>query len=372
MSKRVLIVADKFKGTLSALSAVKSIQKGWKRKRPNDLIELLPMSDGGDGFGEVISQLLGCITVKSKSVNAAGQEVMVDWWWNSEKRIAVVESARVIGLAMLETGKYHPFELDTFGLGIILKTAFEKKPLKTLIGIGGSATNDGGFGMSRAFGWKFLDKQLNEITNWTNLDKLSTIEKPIDKIKCGNVVVAVDVQNLLLGKQGASRIYGPQKGLKPDDIPIAEKALKRLVQIVKKDLKIDFSKTPGSGAAGGLGYGLMTFVCAKPSSGFELFSKLSSLETKIKNSDLVITGEGTIDCSTTMGKGVGEIARLCKKYNVPCLAIAGKVMKSKQIDAQFNLALGLTNITTLENALSDAGYWLEKLAEIAADEFCNA
>ncbi len=372
MSKRVLIVADKFKGTLSALSAAKSIQKGWKRRRPDDSIELLSMSDGGDGFGEVISHLLGCKTVKSKSVNAAGEPVMVDWWWNSEKRIAVVESARVIGLAMLKAGKYHPFNLDTFGLGVVLKTVFQKKPLKTLIGIGGSATNDGGFGMAKALGWKFFDRQSNEITNWINIDELFAIEKPNDKIKFGNVIVAVDVQNLLLGKKGASRIYGPQKGLKPDDILITEKALKRLVQVVKQRLNIDFSKTPGSGAAGGLGYGLMTFISAKPSSGFELFSKLSRLEKKIKKADIVITGEGALDCSTTMGKGVGEIAKLCKKYKVPCIALAGKVIKSKQIDANFNLALGLTDITTLENALSDAGYWLEKLAEKAAEEFCNA
>lgn len=369
LSKRVLIVPDKFKGTLSAVSAAESIKKGWMRVRPDDELELLPMSDGGDGFGEVISRLLDCHTITATSLNAAKNPVKVKWWWNSNKRIAVVESAQVIGLAMLPTGKYHPFELDTYGLGLLLKKISRKKPLKTIIGIGGSATNDGGFGMACAIGWRFFDKDSNLINRWTDLFKLSRLAPPASKMNLGNITVAVDVQNLLLGKNGASRIYGPQKGLKPNDIPFAEKCLKRLAQVVSKSINLDFSKVPGSGAAGGLGYGLMTFLGAKPISGFELFSKLSNLEKRIKKTDLVITGEGSLDISTVMGKGVGEVAKLCKKYNKPCIALAGKVSKAKQIDNNFKLTFSLLDLTDLEQAQSSASFWLEKIAEKSAAEF---
>ncbi|MGC8886529.1 MAG: glycerate kinase [Verrucomicrobiia bacterium] len=361
-------MSDKFKGTLSALSAARAIEKGWKRGRGLDLCEVLPMSDGGDGFGEVISGLIGCKPVVIKSVDASNVPRKVKYWWNPQKRIGVVESARVIGLAMLEKEKRNPLELDTYGLGLVLKKIAEKKPLKVIIGIGGSATNDGGFGMARGLGWKFLDKSLNEIVRWTELSKLEFVVQPQSHLTIEEVIVAVDVQNKLLGKKGCTRIYGPQKGLKPADIPIAERALKQLVKVVKQRLGIGFSETPGSGAAGGLGYGLMTFAKAKVVSGFELFCKMADLENRIKNSDIIITGEGAIDDSTTMGKGVGEVANLCKKHNKICVGFAGKVSNSPKIKRSFTMTLSLLDLTDFESAQANAAYWLEKLAEKAAKD----
>ncbi|MGC8742898.1 MAG: glycerate kinase [Verrucomicrobiia bacterium] len=363
---RILIVPDKFKGTLTALSAAEAIKKGWKKARRQDFCEVLPMSDGGDGFGEVVSRLLNCRTVIINSVDASHTPRRVKYWWNQRQKIAVVESARVIGLAMLPAEKQNPLELDTFGLGIVLKKIFLKKPTKIFIGIGGSATNDGGFGMARALGWKFCDRYGNEIHHWTGLSKLESIKPPAKNLITGEVIVAVDVQNKILGKKGCSRIYGPQKGLKKEEIPLAESFLKRLVKIAEKDLNKNFNETPGSGAAGGLGYGLMTFVGAKPVSGFKLFSQLSGLENRIKNCDIIITGEGSIDASTAMGKGVGEIAKLCKKHGKICIGLAGRVSNPDEIKKCFNKTLSLLELTEFENAQKNAVYWLEILAENAA------
>ncbi|MCX7872635.1 MAG: glycerate kinase [Verrucomicrobiae bacterium] len=372
-SLKVLIAPDKFKGTLTATEAAMAIKKGWKRARPHDDVAILPASDGGDGFGEVMSRLLNCKGLIVKSVNAAHEECLARCWINKTKSIAIVESARVIGLAMLPTGKYHPFQLDTFGLGIVLKKLANKKPENIFIGLGGSATNDGGFGMARALGYKFISRRGIEISKWTELADLKTITPPSEQLCFNKVVAAVDVKNLLLGKKGASRIYGPQKGLKPDEIPFAEKNLRRLVAVVRDTSGADFSKIHGSGAAGGLGFGLMAFLNARVESGFEIFSHLSKLEVKIKNADIVITGEGSCDRSSLMGKGAGEIARLCQKHKKPCIMLAGRADVTPDIKKYFSKVLNMMDICGEFAAVKNPSNSLEKIAETAAKmkfEFC--
>src|SRR6266850_644353 len=155
---KVLIIPDKFKGTLTAAQAASAIAAGWRRSRPDDKLDLLPMSDGGDGFGEVMSQLIGAGSQTTRTVDAAHKQCGAVWWWRAKTRSAIIESARVIGLAQLPAGKYHPFELDTQGLGNLLKAVAKKGARSCLVGVGGSATNDGGFGMARALGWQFFNK----------------------------------------------------------------------------------------------------------------------------------------------------------------------------------------------------------------------
>lgn len=365
-SLKVLIVPDKFKGTLTAVEAAQAIQRGWKKKRPKDHVEVLPMSDGGDGFGEAVSRLLRCKPFKIKSVDAAHNECRTIFWFNEEESIAIVESAKVIGLAMLPEGQYHPFELDTFGLGHVLKKIAKKKPETLYIGLGGSATNDGGFGMASALGYSFMDEDGLFIKKWTELHKLERIIPPEDPLPFGEVIAAVDVKNPLLGKKGASRIYGPQKGLAPGDIPVAEKNLKRLAQVFKETFGKDLSKYPGAGAAGGLGFGLMAFLNARVESGFEIFSRLANIEEKIKASDIVITGEGSCDRSSLMGKGTGEIAALCRKYEKPCIMIAGRVTVSPALKRNFLLILSMVDICGGKDSMEIPSQSLEKVAEIAA------
>jgi len=368
---RVLIAPDKFKGTLTAREAAEAISKGWRKARPQDSLESLPISDGGDGFGEVLGALLGAKPRRIKTVDAAHRPCSATWWWAAKSKTAVVESARVIGLAMLPKGKFHPFELDTFGLGAMLQAAQRAGAKQIIVGIGGSATNDGGFGMARALGWRFLDGDNQAIEQWAELDRLAEVHKPTSPL-AANLTVAVDVQNPLLGPRGASRVYGPQKGLRPEDFAQAERCLHRLATALKKQHGLDATRNPGAGAAGGLGFGLMVFAGARFQSGFDLVAKHSRLKRRLKQMGLVITGEGAIDRTTAMGKGCGEVARLCRALRIPCVGLGGNVVSSLQVRNMFTLSGGLTEMTSPREAMRRPAFWLRRLAEkTAANLVCK-
>ncbi len=369
MSLRVLIAPDKFKGSLTAQQVAAAIAKGWQRARPHDVITLLPMSDGGDGFGEVIGSAIKAKIRHLKTVDAAHRPHSAEWRWEPKTKTAIVESARIIGLGMLPKGQYHPFQLDSTGLGEVLLAAAKQGATRCLVGLGGSATNDAGFGMAKALGWKFLRKDGSAITAWTDLDQLTQVVAPKKRKLFKHVIVAVDVQNPLLGPRGCSRIYGPQKGLRPEDFPKADACMKQLVKVLKRDHKLDFSKTPGAGAAGGLGFAVPTFLGGQPESGFEIVASYSHLRKHLAKADLVITGEGALDRSTTMGKGVGEIALLCKKSKVPCIGFSGFLDPVPALLRRFDLARGLTpGFVTTEEAFGEPEYHLARLAEKTALE----
>lgn len=362
---RVLIVPDKFKGTLTARAAAEAIAAGWRRERPHDELELLPMSDGGDGFGEIAGEQLGALPEVIPAVNAAHEPVEVTWWWSEERKTAVVESARAIGLAMLPPGKFHPFDLDTLGLGRLLLEISRKHPgARLIVGIGGSATNDGGFGMARALGFRFLASGGAEIRRWTELAKLERIELPAERTEFAEVTIATDVQNPLLGPEGATRVYGPQKGMRPLDFGLAERSLRKLAEVVTRDLRIDAQEEPGTGAAGGLGYGLRVFMRGRFESGFEIFERLSGLKSRLKRADVVVTGEGAIDASTLMGKGTGAVAKLAIAHGKHCIGLAGSAVERGGI---FTAVLGINpDICGLEEAMERPGDGLRELAAKAA------
>ncbi|MBI3879996.1 MAG: glycerate kinase [Verrucomicrobia bacterium] len=360
---RVLIIPDKFKGTLTATQAARAIARGWRRARPDDELELFPMSDGGDGFGKLLGAALGARRITTATVDAAHRDCRAAWWWDAKSKTAVIETARIIGLAMLPPGKFHPFQLDTLGLGLVLAAARRRRPKRVLIGIGGSSTNDAGFGLARALGWRFLDKQGRGLDSWTKLHLLHRIAAPAVKCPLSNVLVAVDVQNPLLGRRGCSRIYGPQKGLRAGDFAEAERNLAPLAKKFPSK-----AVTPGAGAAGGLGFGLMAFFCGRLKPGFALFARHSGLMKRIARADVVITAEGTIDRSSLMGKGVGELVALCRAKKIPCVGLAGHVADRARLEKRFAAVGGLTDLTGVEQAKARPAKWLEKLAErIAAD-----
>jgi glycerate 2-kinase len=367
MGLRVLIVPDKFKGTLTAQEAAEAIARGWKASRSEDTIEILPMSDGGDGFGVVVSALLGAETRVTKTVDAAHRPILAEWWWEPKSKTAIVEAARINGLAQLPKGKYHPFELDTFGLGTVLREAMAAGAERCIMGIGGSATNDGGFGVARAMGWEFFNAQSAVIERWTDLHTLSQIKPPRRDKWFNEFLVAVDVNNPLLGPTGCTRVYGPQKGLKGEsDFEFAERCLGNAASLAQQELHIAAAAEPGTGAAGGLGFGLRTFLGARLVPGFELFAQLSQLTRRIENADMVITGEGAIDEQTLMGKGVGELGGLCRKLKKPCIALGGVVTDHDKARELFSGVLAMTSLTTAEEARAQAGKWLEEAARRAA------
>ncbi len=362
MPLRVLIIPDKFKGTLGADAAAEAVARGWHRARPHDSLDLLPMSDGGDGFGEVTGALLQARTRRVGTVDAAHRPCVARWWWQRRSRTAVIESAEVIGLAMLPPGRFHPFQLDTFGLGKVLRAAARTGATRCMIGIGGSATNDGGFGLARALGWQFLDCNGQLIERWTDLSQLASMRAPQRRRWFRRCLVATDVQNLLLGPRGATRVYGPQKGLRPQDFALAERCLGRLAQVVKRQCGSDLARVPGAGAAGGLGFGLLAFLGAELRPGFDLFARHAGLARRLRAADVVITGEGAIDRSTLMGKGVGQIAQRCRRLRIPCIGLAGMVSAGLGTAGLFAATYALTDLTTAGQAKAQPARWLERLA----------
>ena len=362
---RILIAPDKFKGTLTARQAAEAIARGWQKARHDDALTLLPISDGGDGFGCVLGELLGAKPQRIATVDAAHRKCVSTWWWQPKTRTAIIESANIIGLAMLPPGKFHSFQLDTFGLGKVLRAASKKGAQTIILGIGGSATNDGGFGLARALGWKFVDAHNERLDQWTQLRTLAEIRQP-KSLKLPKIIVAVDVQNPLLGKRGATQVFGPQKGLSADELVVAEKNLRRLAVVAKEQLGFDSTRAPGAGSAGGLGYGLATFADGELRPGFELFARSTQLTRHLDGCDLVITGEGALDASTLMGKGVGQLAELCRAGKTPVIGLAGMLHQSPKLRRLFSQTHALTQLTTPADSRLRAAHWLTVLAEQVA------
>ncbi len=367
MTRRILIVPDKFKGSLSALEAAEAIARGWAAACPDDTLTLLPMSDGGDGFGPVMAGALGLEEQLVDVVNAAGQARPAAWWFDSESGQAVVETAQSNGLALLPRGRFHPFGLDTCGVGQLLLAAGQSGAAHCLTGIGGSATNDGGFGMARALGWVFRDESGKVIEQWTRLDGLALIESPTSRA-WPSLKVASDVQNRLLGVDGATWVYGSQKGMRPEDFAKADACLGRLATVTAETLGSDFSLTPGSGAAGGLGFGLMAFAGATIESGFEVFAKATDLEAKVGQADFVVTAEGAIDEQTLMGKGTGQVAVFCRRLGKPSIGLAGQLaLRQSEVEPGkrlfWRLAALVPDLACESEAMANAASHLEQLAK---------
>lgn len=367
MAYRVVVVPDKFKGTLTAFEAAAAIEKGWRKARPKDVLELIPMSDGGDGFGPTLSMHCQGEERRVKTINAAGEPIWAKWWWIPKTKTAVVETAQVIGLAQLPKGKFHPFELDTSGLGILLSKVFAMKPKRCLIGLGGSATNDGGMGMARELGWRFLDEAGEEIVSWTDLVSLSEIKEPRQHGPLPKVTAAIDVRNRLLGRYGASQVFGPQKGLREEDMPQADACLRELSNRFLQLSGRHLATVKGAGAAGGLGFACLAFLNAETESGFELFAAHARLKQRLARADLVITGEGAMDRSTVMGKGAGSIAALCREMKLPCLGLAGDILNRPTVRKEFKEIYSILGIVADEaQAMKHPAACLSSLAERAA------
>jgi glycerate 2-kinase len=324
---QILIVPDKFKGCLTSHEAARAIASGWAKIRPRDKLDLLPMADGGDGFGPVFGNLLNAQKQSCETVDFTGQSMLSSWWHSPATRTAVCESAEVIGFRARRDVNHHPFQFDTYGLGEVLLDIANAGIRRLYIGLGGSATNDGGFGLARSLGWKFLDASASEIIRWTDLQQLVRVEPPAytlaNRGAIPEIIIVGDVLNPLLGPEGATCIYGPQKGLKENEIAKAEACLARLAAVMEGQLDESYSVKPGAGAAGGLGFGLMVFFGGNFQSGAAVFSELAQLKSRIQASDFILTGEGSLDHQTLMGKGVGFLADLASHYGKPCACLAG-------------------------------------------------
>jgi glycerate kinase len=236
----------------------------------------------------------------------------------------------------LQPDELNPEIASTFGVGEMILDAAKRRAYVVMIGLGGSATNDGGFGMARAFGFQFVGDNGSEIRKVLDLAALHRIEKPKALTASKIVVAAVDVRNPLLGENGATRVFGPQKGVTPDKLDDFERALKRLADVVTEQFGLDYRNEPGAGAAGGLGFGLMSFCGAKLQPGFDVVAKFVFLEKKMRDADIVITGEGSLDRQTLEGKTPAGVAQLARKYHKRVFAFVGRATDDPQVRELFD------------------------------------
>lgn len=319
---RILIAPDKFKGTLDAREVGEAIAAGLRETLPDAKIEIVPMADGGEGTAEVISQALGGSTITCQAHDALGREIKARYAWVDKSKSAVMEMSETGGMRRLKPNEMNPERATTFGVGEMILDAAKRGTEQIIVGLGGSATNDGGFGMARALGFRFFNNS-DAIETVFDVVGLQRIEKPAS-LKLPQITAAVDVKNPLLGENGATRVFGPQKGVTRDKIEIFERALAKLADVVAREFGFDHRNEPGAGAAGGLGFGLMSFCDAKLRTGFDEVAKAVGLARKMKETDVVITGEGSLDPQTLEGKTPDGVARLARKLGKRVFAFVGR------------------------------------------------
>jgi glycerate kinase len=347
---KILIAPDKFKGALSAREAAENIAKGLHDALPDATIEMVPMADGGEGTAEVIYNARGGFWLQCKAHDPLGREIDARYAWIADEKVAVIEMSEAAGMRRLSENERDPIRATTLGVGEMILDAARRGAAEIIIGLGGSATNDGGFGMARALGFRFFSGPKELTGGVSELAKLTRIEAPVAAgVSPANsttqptrlppqlkIIAAVDVKNPLLGENGATRVFGPQKGATKDDIDILERSLTRLADVVAKEFGIDYRNEPGAGAAGGLGFGLMSFCSAKIRPGFDVVAQAIALEAKIKDADVVITGEGSLDRQTLEGKTPAGVARLARKLDKPVVAIVGRATNDPEVREVFD------------------------------------
>jgi glycerate kinase len=363
----ILIAPDKFKGSLSAREVAESIALGLGDVLRGAKIDIAPMADGGEGTAEVICDALGGSWLKCKAHDPLGREIDARYAWIEERKLAVMEMSEAAGMRRLTESERDPLRATTFGVGEMILDAATRGANEIIIGLGGSATNDGGFGMARALGFRFdYEHEHEHEQKVTCLLHLTKIIKPKDFV-LPRIIAAVDVRNPLLGENGATRVFGPQKGAADDKIDNLERALAKLADVVSKEFGVDYRDEPGTGAAGGLGFGLMSFCGARIQPGFDVVAEAVRLESKMKDVDLVITGEGSLDRQTLEGKTPAGVARLARKLGKRVFAIAGRRDENRQVRELFDEVYELAEpgMSERENIKRAAELLRERAQELA-------
>ena len=365
---KIVVAPDSFKESMSAKEACDSIEKGLLSVCQNWNIVKVPMADGGEGTLEALIDATNGKIFTVKTLNPLAKEIVSKFGILGNKDTAIIEMASTSGLELISPNERNPYITTTYGTGQLILQALEHNVKKIILGIGGSATNDGGAGMLQALGAKLLDRDGKEINfGGYELSKLDKIDfSNIDqRLKNVEILVACDVTNPLTGENGSSYIFGKQKGASSEMIVVLDKNLLHYANIIKKDLALDVNNIPGAGAAGGLGAGLLT-LGAVLKKGIDIVIEANNLEEKIQDADFVITGEGSIDGQTRFGKTPYGVVSVAKKYNIPTISLAGNIGKDIDIlydygfDVIFSIMQGVDN---LENALKNGKENIERTAK---------
>lgn len=365
----IVIAPDSFKDCLGASEVANYLAEGILLVDPEAQIERIPVADGGEGFVETMLSALGGAKITLSVQDPLQRKIEAFYGILPDSTTAVIEMAAASGIEHLTVSERNPLITTTYGTGQLMKDAMARGCRKIIIGIGGSATNDGGMGMAKALGYRFLDTDGNEVeqgggylNNVTKIDSSNLHASVLET----EILVACDVTNPLTGVRGASAIYGPQKGATPELVELLDTHLDHFAAIIKADLKVDVLSLAGGGAAGGLGAGLVAFAGGKLKAGFDIVKDQTGLEAAIKRADIVFTGEGKMDGQTKQGKTPWGVAQLAKKHGKPLIAVAGflgdgyRELYSEGFTAIFALPNGPVDLNT---AISDAPKLLREAGE---------
>ena len=365
----IVLAPDSFKESMTAKEVCEAMERGIRKANSQIRCIHVPMADGGEGTMQSLVDATGGRVYSKEVLGPLGNNVVAEYGILGNGEIGVIEMASASGIHLVDSEKRNPLITTTFGTGQLIKACLDKGVKKLLIGIGGSATNDGGAGFIQALGGRLLDENGDDLSYGGGaLAKLHTIDLSNldERLKYVSVEVACDVNNPLCGKEGASYVFGPQKGATREMIEILDQNLSHYAEVIKEQLGKDVISKAGAGAAGGLGAGLMAFLDVKLKSGIEMVIEYANLEEKVRDADMVWTGEGSIDFQTQYGKTPLGVAMIAKKYNKPVIALAGRVgndidvLYDKGIDAIFGIMRGVTSI---EEALIKGKENIEKTSE---------
>ena len=356
----IVIAMDSFKGSLTSLEAGEAACSGIRRVLPEAKVKVMPLADGGEGTVEALTLGMGGELHRVEVIGPLGDKVMAQYGILPEGKTAIVEMAAATGLTLVPQDRRNPLHTTTYGVGEILRDASRHGCRHFIIGIGGSATNDGGVGMLQALGYEMLDENGESVPRGAiGLKKLARIEtdKVMPELKDCSFRIACDVANPLCGPQGCSAIFAPQKGASPVEVADMDKWMAHYAELSHGKFSHANAETPGAGATGGLGFAFLTYTNAKLESGIDIVLAETKLEEQIAKADLVITGEGRLDGQTIMGKAPIGVAKIAKRYNKTVLSVSGsvtpeaKVCNEHGIDAFFPM---LRSVTSLEEAMNPA------------------
>lgn len=366
---RIVVMPDSFKGSLSAAEVCRAIDEGIGSVLPDVEVVSLPLADGGEGTIESLVFTLGGEVREAVVHDPLGREVKASYGVLVDGRTAVVELAQASGLPLLSEEERNPLIVSTYGTGQLISRCLDEGYRNILLGLGGSATNDAGTGMLRALGVRFLDEAGVPLPEGGgSLGALRTIDlSGMDpRIAEARFTCVTDVRNPLCGDNGASRIFGPQKGASDEDVALLDAALATFAQVVHRQLGVDVADVPGAGAAGGTGAGALALLGAELRPGFDLLADLYGFDERIAGADLIITGEGRLDAQTESGKVVSGVCARAAKQGVPVVALCGSVtVTAKEMDA-LGLAGALSIVggpCALSEAVKNAYKWTRERAE---------
>lgn len=354
---KAVIAMDSMKGSLSSMEAGYAAAEGIRRADASAQVLVRPLADGGEGTVDALVTGMNGVIRNVSVTGPLGAPVNCAYGILEETKTAVMEMSGAAGLTLVPAKKRDPLETTTYGVGEVIRDAIAVGCRRFLVGIGGSATNDGGIGMLQALGYGFLDRDGKQVPfGAKGLERLARItdEGVIPELEECEFRIACDVTNVLCGEQGCSAVFGPQKGAAPSVIPQMDRWLEAYAELAKEKFPRADPLFPGTGAAGGMGFAFLTFTNARLESGVQIVLEETRLESCIKDADIVVTGEGRLDGQTAMGKAPVGVARLAKKYGIPVVAFAGSVTEDAAacnengIDAFFPI---LRRVCTLEEAM---------------------